>query len=247
MDWTDDGIVLRARKHGESAAIVTLLTREHGRHAGLVRGGGGSRARGIYQPGNLVQARWSARLSEHLGTYSCELSRALAADLLRARLPLLALSAATSMADTTLPEREPHGTVFEGLAALLMALDRPGWEAAYVRWELALLADLGFGLDLSACAATGTEDDLVYVSPRTGRAVSGDAGAPWRDRLLVLPGFLLIDEGTDADTAMEDVAAGLSLTGHFLTHHVFGPDGRELPVARARLVEGLVGEQATVS
>ncbi len=241
MDWTDDGIVLSARKHGETSAVVTLMTRDHGSHAGLVRGGSGSRARGIYQPGNLVRARWSARLAEHLGTYTCELTRALAADLLRAKLPLLALSAATAMTEVTLPEREPHPSVFDGLAALLDALVKPDWQAAYVRWELALLSELGFGLDLTACAATGGQDDLIYVSPRTGRAVSGKAGAPYHDRMLALPGFLLAFGGAGADTcaAMDDVTAGLALTGHFLIHHVFRPDDRELPVARERLVEGL--------
>ena len=191
MDWSDRAIVLSARKHGESSAIVSVLTRAHGRHAGLVRGGAGRRARGTFEPGNEVTARWRARLDEHLGTFACELLVSHAARLLDAPLPLAALAAACAVADAALPEREPHGVVHDGLAALLAALHEPGFAESYVRWELALLAELGFGLDLSACAATGATGGLVFVSPRTGRAVSGQAGAPYRDRLLALPAFLL--------------------------------------------------------
>ncbi|MFQ5765775.1 MAG: DNA repair protein RecO, partial [Rhodospirillales bacterium] len=169
MDWTDDGIVLSARKHGETSAIVTLLTRAHGRHLGLVRGGAGKRARGMLQPGNRVQARWRARLPEHLGTFTCELTEAFAAASLRDRLKLAGLSAACAMADAALPEREPHAAVFEGLLALLSVLQDEDWPSAYVKWEMGLLGELGFGLDLSACAATGTNDQLAYVSPKSGR------------------------------------------------------------------------------
>ena len=255
MEWSDDGIVLAARKHGETSAIVSLLTRGHGRHVGLVRGGAGRRARGIYQPGNRVHAAWRARLAEHLGAYRCELVRAYAADHLQSKLPLMGLSAATAMAEATLPEREPHAALFDRLVALLDALAAPGWAAAYVRWELALLSDLGFGLDLSECAATGTGDGLVYVSPRSGRAVSAAAGAPWRERLLPLPGFLLPGAdgtspdgmgadgmGPDVDEAPPDagdIAGGLELTGYFFAHHVFTTGRGGLPAARRRLAEGL--------
>ena len=152
MDWNDEGFVLSARRHGENALIVSLLTRAHGRHAGLVRGGSGTRSRGLYQPGNLLQAHWRARLAEHLGAYSCELVHAHAAVLLHEPLPLLALSAATTLVDIALPEREPVSHLFDTLAALIDALDRAEWGIAYVRWELDLLAELGFGLDLSECA-----------------------------------------------------------------------------------------------
>lgn len=233
MDWIDDGIVLGARKHGENAVVATLLTREHGRHAGLVRGGAGGRARGLYQPGNLVRANWRARLPEHLGNYTCELVRANAAPLLDRPLPLLALGAATSMVDATLPEREPHGTLFESLLGLIEALPHAGWAARYVRWELGFLAELGFGLDLSSCAATGTNDNLAWVSPKSGRAVSIAAGEPWRDRLLTLPAFLLADDGSEPLPG--DIAAGLRLTGFFLAGHVFGPERRKLPAVRERL------------
>ncbi len=160
MQWTDDGIVLSARPHGETAVVVQLLTRGQGRHAGLVRGGQGRRARGIYQPGNLVAARWSARLAEHLGNYTCELMESHAARVLDDPARLAALSAAAALAETALPEREPHAACYEGFLALLEALTGAHWAEAYVRWELALLAELGFGLDLESCAAGGASDRL---------------------------------------------------------------------------------------
>lgn len=239
MDWTDEGIVLSARRHGENALIVSLLTREHGRHAGLVRGGAGPRARGLYQPGNLLRAQWRARLAEHLGNFSCELVRAYAAEHLHAPLPLLALSAATTLIDLAVPEREPVRPLFATLEGLLGALGHPGWPAHYVRWELGLLAELGFGLDLSRCAATGERAGLAFVSPKSGRAVSASAAEPYRDRLLPLPAFL-IDEATDGATA-GDLADGLALTGFFLRRHVIGDGMRPLPAARERLVQGLKG------
>ena len=243
MDWKDEGIVLSAHKHGESAAIVTLLTREHGRHAGLVRGGAGKRARGIYQPGNHVMAHWRARLAEHLGSYQCELTSAPAAHLLDDRLRLAGLSAACALTEAALPEREPHGVLFEMFAALLAALDREDWPVLYVRWELDLLRELGFGLDLSSCAATGRNDQLAYVSPKSGRAVSLAAGEPYRHALLTLPAFLLNGEGAKSagkggETAT-GVSDGLTLTGYFLEHYVFAPNNRGLPAARQRLAERL--------
>jgi len=238
MDWTDHGYVLGARKHGESALIVSLLTAEHGRHAGLVRGGTGSRARGLYQPGNLLRATWRARLSEHLGAFTCEMERAHAATLMQEKLPLLALSAATVLLDRALPERAPFPDLFAGFGVLVDALGRPGWETAYVMWERDLLAELGFGLDLASCAATGETEGLVWVSPKTGRAVSAAAGEPWRDRLLCLPAFLLADGGGRA-AAPSEIVDGLRLTGHFLKEHVLGGAPDALPAARAQLIAGL--------
>ncbi|MSO92937.1 MAG: DNA repair protein RecO [Rhodospirillales bacterium] len=232
MDWTDEGIVLAARKHGETAAIVSVLTREHGRHPGLVRGGAGKRARGVLQPGNRVQARWRARLPEHLGTYTLELMAASGAAFLDDRLKLAGLTAALAVAETTLPEREAHAAVYEGLSGLLAALADDAWPAAYVRWEIALLTDLGYGLDLSRCAATGAREDLAYVSPKTGRAVSRAAGAPYRERLFLLPAFLI---GGGDGFAPVDVANGLKLTRHFLEQHVYSHRDRGLPAARQRL------------
>ncbi len=238
MQWSDDGFVISTRKHGESAVIVTLLTREHGRHAGLVRGGAGRRQRGTLQIGNLVRANWRARLAEHLGNLTCELIGAHAAGLLDMKMPLLALGAATGLLEMSLPERAPHPEVFEKFAGLIEALAEPGWEARYVRWEVDLLADLGFGLDLGECAATGAHDGLAYVSPRTGRAVSAAAGEKYRDRLLTLPAFLLDHEfAADAPQFLD----GLTLTDHFFATHVFAPDGRKLPAARTRLVDGIAG------
>ena len=236
MQWSDDGFVIATRKHGESAAIVTLLTREHGRHAGLVRGGAGRRQRGTLQIGNLVRAEWRARLAEHLGNFSCELTAANAAGLLSLKLPLLALGSAAGLLEMSLPERAPHPEVFDQFAGLVDALGNPGWETRYVNWEIDLLADLGFVLDLAECAATGTNDGLAYVSPRTGRAVSAAAGEPYRDRLLALPTFLL-DHEIAADGSQ--ILDGLKLTGHFFATHVFAPDGRKLPPARLRLVDGI--------
>ncbi len=233
MNWSDEGIVLAARPHGEDATVVHLLTRAQGRHAGLVRGGQGKRARGIYQPGNLVAARWSARLPEHLGNYTGELVDAHAARVFDDPDRLAALSAAAALAETALPEREPHAACFEGFLALLEALTGEHWAEVTVRWELALLAELGFGLDLASCAAGGANDQLAYVSPKTGRAVSLAAGEPYRDKLLVLPGFLAGRGGGGA----EEVGQGLALTGFFLERHVFAAHHRGLPAARRRLAE----------
>ena len=238
MQWSDNGFVLSIRKHGETAALVTLLTREHGRHAGLVRGGAGRRQRGTLQIGNLVRVTWQARLVEHLGTLSCELLSAHAAALLDMKMPLLALGAATGLLELSLPERASHPELFERFAELVEALTKPKWEAHYVRWELDLLANLGFGLDLRECAATGSKDGLIYVSPRTGCAVSAIAGEPYRDRLLSLPSFLL-DNKSAADT--NQFHAGLILTGHFFETQIFGPDNRIQPIARTRLVDEIVG------
>jgi DNA repair protein RecO (recombination protein O) len=232
MEWTDRGFVLSARRHGESAVIVQLLTEAHGRHAGLVRGGAGTRARGVYQPGNLVSARWRARLAEHLGSLACELDAGHAARFLDQPGRLAALSAAASLVEAALPERLAYPAIFAGFAALIDALGGDGWAAETVRFELALLAALGYGLDLGACAATGAREGLAFVSPKSGRAVSAAAGAPYRDRLLSLPAFLLGD-ALAADAAA--IAAGFALTGYFLEQHVFAPQGGRLPAARRRL------------
>lgn len=232
MEWSDEGIVLAVRRHGESAAIASLLTRAHGRHAGLVHGGASRRMRGILQPGNSVSATWRARLEEHLGVYAVEPLLSHAA-LYERPGPLAALTAATALVETALPERAPHPDLFESLIALCEALASPGWAAAYVRWELSLLAALGFGLDLAACAATGVNDGLAYVSPKSGRAVSVSAGEPWRDRLLKLPEFLTPGGGI-ADAGQ--IAEGLRLAGWFLERHVFEPHGMMSPDARERLI-----------
>ncbi len=234
MEWRDDGFVLAARRHGESALIVEVLTREHGRHAGLVRGGQSPRRRALLQPGNEVAVTWRARLAEHLGTVECELTRAHAARFLDDPGRLAALASAAALLAIALPEREPHGDIHHSFAALVEALDSaPRWPPRYVAWERDLLAALGFGLDLSRCAVTGATDDLAYVSPRTGRAVSREAGRPYHDKLLVLPDFLYREAAADGAA----IAAGLALTGYFLHHHLLLPQGRGLPEARERLAE----------
>jgi DNA repair protein RecO (recombination protein O) len=234
MMWDDTAFVLAARRHGESALIVELLTRERGRHAGLVRGGQSPKTRAVLQPGNAVAARWRGRLAEHLGMLTCELVHAHVARLLDDPDRLAALASAAALAAAVLPEREPHADVFASFAGLLDALDSGReWPLHYVSWERDLLASLGFGLDLSRCAATGATADLAYVSPRTGRAVSREAGRPYHDKLLPLPAFLWCA----ADADRPQIVAGLELTGHFLLHHVLHPQDKPLPQARTRFAE----------
>ena len=234
MEWHDRAFVLNARRHGESAAIVELLTGEHGRHAGLVRGGQSPKLRPVLQPGNEVTAVWRGRLSEHLGTIACELVRPHAAGLLDDPERLAALTAAAALVAAALPEREPYPDVFASFEGLLRALDfGSGLAGSYVGWERDLLAGLGFGLDLGRCAVSEVTTDLAYVSPRTGRAVSRAAGLPYRDKLLLLPAFLWRDEPADR----RQIEFGMKLTEYFLVHHVFAPQGRTLPAARSRLAE----------
>ena len=234
MQWQDAGFVLAARRHGERALIIELLTQQHGRHAGLVRGGQSPKWRAMLQPGNEVAAVWRGRLDEHLGTINCELLQAHAARFLDDPGRLAGLTSAAALAITTLPEREPHQDVHASFAGLMAALDSAAdWRTHYVRWERDLLAALGFGLDLSCCAVSGVTTDLAYVSPRTGRAVSRPAGMPYKDKLLCLPDFLWRD--APADEAQ--LGLGMTLTGHFLVHHIFAPQGRTSPLARRRLAE----------
>jgi DNA repair protein RecO (recombination protein O) len=236
MEWQDTGFVLSARRHGESGVITELLTVEHGRHAGLVRAGQSPKMRAVLQPGNEVTAVWRGRLAEHLGMLSCELVRAHAARFLDDPDRLAGLAAATAIVGAALPEREPQPDVFVAFAALIGALDSAlDWQARYVEWEKGLLAALGFGLDLGCCAITGATADLAYVSPRTGRAVSRAAGLPYQSKLLGLPDFLWRETPAHGD----QIILGLSLTEHFLVHHVFAPQGRALPAARVRLAERL--------
>lgn len=235
MQWTDEGIVLSVRAHGETAALAELFTRAHGRHLGLVHGGRSRRLRPVLQIGNHVDATWKARLADQLGFLQVELRRGFAA----AAMPdALALAALTSLCTLLrlMPERDPHPNLYEITLFVLGFLDdETVWPALMVRWELALLKELGFGLDLTACAATGINDDLIYVSPKSGRAVSASAGEPYRDKLLALPAFLI--KGRKASVMPSDIRAGLALTGHFLRTRVFEPAGNEIPDSRHRMVE----------
>lgn len=238
MEWQDDGIVVATRRFGETGTIIELLTPHHGRHAGLVRGGTSRRLRPVLQPGNSVSAVWRARLAEHLGSYTVEPVKSRAAVIMDDRLALAALNAACMLVRAVLPEREPNGAVYEGLSVLLEALAMPEvWPPVFVRWEMGLLQEAGFGLDLSCCAATGTVDDLRYVSPRTGRAVSADAGEPYREKLLPLPSFLLGGPHRQPDPVQ--VSDGLALTGYFIERHLLAAQGGQLPDARRRLADKL--------
>src|SRR2546427_10917532 len=212
MEWTDEGIVIGSRRHGETNAILELMTRAHGRHLGLVRGGTGARMRPVLQPGNSIRAVWRARLDEHLGNYTIEGLRLRAAEFLSASSAVYGVTHLAALA-RLLPERDPHPGIHAALEALLDRLDdRQELATRTVRFELQLLAELGFGLDLSSCAATGQATDLAYVSPKSGRAVSRTAGAPWRDKLLSLPSFLQHDEPLDRPPP-QDIADGFALTG----------------------------------
>jgi DNA repair protein RecO (recombination protein O) len=236
MEWSDDAIVLSLRPHGESAGILEALSRYHGRHLGLVRGGGASKGRAVLQPGNRVKLSWRARLAEHLGVYTVELSRARAGDMFESRAALAGLNAVSAIAAAVLPEREPHEAAFAGADALLDAIadhEFSEWVPLFVRWELGLLNELGFGLDLARCAATGSLDELIYVSPRTGRAVSRAAGEPYAERMLALPAFLLGRQAGEATVG--DLIAGLKLTQHFLEQWVLTPHDKTIPEARLRL------------
>jgi DNA repair protein RecO (recombination protein O) len=240
MEWTDEGIVLGTRRHGEANAILEVLTRGHGRHLGLVRGGASSRLRPMLQPGNVVRTVWRARLDEHLGNYTVEPLQLHAASMLGAPHVVYGVIHLAALC-RLLPERDPHPEVHDWLAAALLQLDEPLTAGAeVVRFELKMLAELGFGLDLSSCAATGTRDDLGYVSPRSGRAVSRGAGEPWHDRLLRLPPFLLDEAGTPTAS---DLADGFALTGFFLARHVLEPRGLTFADARQGFVAAVLGRR----
>lgn len=230
--FQNQGIVLSVRAHGESGGIVSLMTEEQGRCAGYVRGARGSKMRGTLEQGNIVDANWSSRVSDGLGTYSLELSKSYAAVFMQDPLKLGALQSACALMDAALPEREPHAGLYHGLAALFDMLDGEIWGAAYVMWEIAFLKELGFSLDLSCCAGGG-EGALAYVSPKTGRAVSKAAGAPYKGKLLDLPGFL-IGDGAPDEVSVYD---GLKMTGHFLEHWVFNHHTKGVPDARLLFVE----------
>jgi len=233
MEWSDEGVVLSVRANGETAAVVELLTRAHGRHLGLVHGGRSRKLRPVLQIGNHVDATWKARLADNLGHYSVELRQGFAAPLMEDAAALAALTSLVSMA-RLLPERDPHPNLYEITLFVLGYLGEPAvWPALMVRWELALLDELGFGLDLATCAATGGSAELTYVSPRSGRAVSAEAGEPYKDRLLVLPAFLR--GGPASEVRREDILAGLALTGYFLEARALAPHGLAMPEARSRL------------
>ena len=239
MEWTDEGIVLGVRRHGESSAIVELLTREHGRHLGLVRGGAGSRMRPLLQPGNSVTALWRARLDEHLGYYQLEGTRLRAASLLESSHAVYGVTHLASLA-RLLPERDPHADIHAMLELTLDDFEDAGAAAVHlIRFELAMLAELGFGLDLANCVATGATSELIYVSPKSGGAVSRTAGEPFRDRLLRLPAFLREDDSSNA-WSEQDLLDGFALTGRFLLRNVLEPRGQGHSDAREGFINAVV-------
>ena len=234
MEWDTPAVVLAARPYGEGDALATVLTEPHGAHRGLARGGLSRAHASLWQPGNLVQARWVARLPDQLGSLTAELVHPGAALAMDDPLALAILSSACAVAEGALPEREPHPGVFAGLVRLIARLGQ-GADALsdLVRWEATLLAELGYGLDVTACAVTGETAGLAFVSPRTGRAVSDAAAGDWRNRLLPLPGFLV---GANR-AGPPDWRDGLRLTGHFLERDAFGQQHRPLPPARHMLLD----------
>jgi DNA repair protein RecO (recombination protein O) len=247
MEWTDEGIVLGVRRHGESSAIVELLTRKHGRHLGLVRGGAGSRMRPLLQPGNSVRAVWRARLDEHLGYYMVEGLRLRAASVLASSHAAYGVTHLASLA-RLLPERDPHEGIYELLDRTLDDFDDVGEAAAHlIKFELAMLAELGFGLDLETCTATGETTELIYVSPKSGGAVSRRAGETWRDRLLRLPPFLRQGEGGANGWSDQDLQDGFELTGLFLLRHVLEPRGQVHSDAREGFINAVAKHRARLA
>lgn len=232
MDWRDEGLLLSVRRHGEGAAIIDVFTVEHGRHAGIVQGGGARRLAPILQPGAQLDVTWRARLDQHLGTYAVEPLRS-RSGLMADRLALAGLNSVCALLAFLLPEREAHAALYDGTQGLLDRIEADGWAVEYLRWELRLLEEMGYGLDLTRCARTGAREDLAYVSPKSGRAVARGAAGEWADRLLPLPACLL---GQGPATTAE-IAAGLHLTGYFLEQRL-APDlgHKPLPEARRRLV-----------
>lgn len=243
MQWTDDGLILGVRRHGETSVVLELFTRAHGRHLGLVRGGRSQRLRATLQPGNTVRATWRARLDDHLGAFAVEPLSQRAGRLMASAQALHGVSHLGGLL-RLMAERDPHDALYDAAEVVADHLDDPGVAPAlFVRLELAVLSELGFGLDLDACAATGETEDLSYVSPKSGRAVGREAGAPYAEKLFALPPFLLA-RGANASPTPEDVAAGFALTGFFLAARVWEPRGIRPPDARAAFLASLARRAA---
>ncbi len=236
MQWTDEGIVIGVRRHGEASAILELMTREHGRHLGMVRGGFGTRMKPVLQTGNTVSVNWRARLDEHLGNFTVEALHQRASNFFGAPHAIYGVTHLAALM-RLLPERDPHADLYEVFEGILDRLENPVIAAPMVaRFELQMLTELGFGLDLDQCASTGATSDLIYVSPKSGRAVSRTAGEPWADRMLRLPDFL---RDTEREPAGRDLADGFALTGFFLARHVLEPRGQTLTDERAHFIAAL--------
>lgn len=244
MEWTDEGIILGVRRHGESSAIVELMTRGHGRHLGLVRGGASARQRPMLQPGNTVNAVWRARLDEQLGYYALEATRMRAATMLASGHAAYGVTHLAALA-RLLPERDPHDEIYDILTLALNDFDDIGHAALHlIRFELMMLTELGYGLELSACVASGATTDLIYVSPKSGGAVSREAGAPWADRLLPLPPFLRESDDDRNDWSDQDLLDGFALTGRFLLRNVLEPRGQGHSDARGGFINAFARHRA---
>jgi DNA repair protein RecO (recombination protein O) len=236
MHWTDNAIILSTTKHGESAGVVSLLSAEHGFFKGLVRGISGKKQCGIYQCGNLVEATWRGRLSEHLGNFTAELTTPNAALIMHCPKRLAALSSICTLLEETMPEREQAKEIFTHLQSFIeMLKDDTHWQLYYVLLEIELLSHLGFRLDLDSCAATGDTENLAYISPKSGRAVCESAGQPYRDKLFKLPKYLI--NGQNSDYNPQEITNGLDICAYFLEKYIFKPHNAKLPVARLRFAE----------
>jgi DNA repair protein RecO (recombination protein O) len=236
MEWQGDGLILNTRKHGENSAIIDVLTRDKGRHMGLVRGGRSRTMRPVLQAGNLVKVVWRARLEDHLGAFSVDPHRMIVAGIIDDVHRLAGLTTITTLA-SLLPEREPHPRIYDASMLLIEHLqDDAIWPAVLVKWEMGLLEELGFGLDLSKCAVSGDTAGLTHVSPRTGRAVCAREAEPWKDKLLALPSFVA---GASGEASNAEIVQGLKLTGHFLARHIFEPRGVSVPEQRQRILRWL--------
>jgi DNA repair protein RecO (recombination protein O) len=239
MEWRDEGLIIGVRRHGEASTVVEALTRAHGRHLGLVRGGRSARLRATLQAGNTVGLVWRARLDEHLGSYAVEPLALRAGRLMGSGMALAGINYLAALV-RVLPERDPHEAVYEAASLIAEALDDGALAPTLIaRFEAQILAECGFQLDLSSCAATGVTDDLVYVSPKSGRAVSAEAGAPWRDRLLPLPPFLREDAPPEVQPSPGEIADGFRLTGFFLARDLFALHGEPLPDSRAAYLKAV--------
>lgn len=242
MEWADEAIILGTRRHGETSAIVEAMTRRHGRHLGLVRGGRSKRMQPLLQPGNKVQVNWWARLDEHLGTFQVEPLELNAARLMDSACAVFGLQAIAAHL-RLLPERDPHENLYETLGLMIAHLeDGPSAAELFVRFELLVLEELGFGLDLDRCAATGVREDLAYVSPKSGRAVCRVAGQPWHDRMLALPAFLR--PGTRQRGTPEALDEAFRLTGFFMHRNLYEPRGLDEPTARASFISAIARERS---
>jgi DNA repair protein RecO (recombination protein O) len=238
MEWKDEGIIIGTRKHGETSLIVEIMTRRHGRHLGIVRGGRSRKKQPFMQPGNSVEATWRARLDEHLGTWSIEATELRTARLMETPIGIFGIQLLASHL-RLMPERDAHEHLHEALKVILSHLQEASIAAVLmIKFELALLDDLGFGLDLTKCAVTGSRDRLTHVSPKTGRAVCLESAAPWVDKLLVLPAFLTGFRNEDHPN-LADIDAGFLLTGYFLDRHVYHPRGQKTPLDRNSFIKAI--------